>query len=123
MNILEQAAARKAIAEANDKLAAKLPDASTDTPPPPTPVSKQDMSATNAPDTGAKVIASVVEFTKPEEAPPGAFKALELKRFVTSDGSWVNAKDGHFVPETQEQYDMLRHYATLHNLVELPAGE
>ena len=111
MNILEQAAARKATAEANNSLAAKLDTVNA------TPDAAKDS------DTGSKAIANVVAFVKPAEAPQGAFKALEMKRFVTADGSWVNAEDGYFAPKTQEQYDMLRHYASLYNLVELPNEE
>lgn len=101
MNILEQAAARKAIAEANDLLASKLPPAITE----------------------SKALADVVTFVKAPDAPKGAFKALELTRFVTADGSWVEAKNGYFEPKTQEEFDMLMHYAGMYNKVEAPTEE
>ena len=97
MNILELAAARKAAAE-------------TTTPPVEAPVE-------------SKAHADVAAFVTQPAAPKGAFKSLELKRFVTADGSWVNAKEGYFVPQTQEEFDMLMHYSTLYNLVELPTEE
>ena len=100
MNILEQAAARKA-------------EQDTTAPAPTLPPEP----------TQSKAIASIVDSFKSPAAPKGAFKSLELKRFVDESGKWIEPVDGYFIPKTQEEFDALMHYSTLYNLVEAPTEE
>ena len=57
------------------------------------------------------------------KAPKGGYKALRLQRFVKGNGSTILPVDGYFVPEDQEEYDMLEHYALNEALVEAPAAD
>lgn len=47
------------------------------------------------------------------------FAATDMFRFVRADGSWKEAVDGVFTPETQEEYDMLSHYASIGKVEEI----
>ena len=38
------------------------------------------------------------------------FEALDIKRIVRTDGSWLHAVNGVFTPETQEDYDQLKYF-------------
>lgn len=58
-------------------------------------------------------------------APPGSFIAQRLNFLVTRDGNKVLPTNGFFIPQTQEQFDMLNYYKDLNTgLVEqVPADE
>jgi len=43
-------------------------------------------------------------------APAGGYKAVSVFQIVMPNGSWFKAKNGYFVPETQEEEDQLKYY-------------
>lgn len=54
-------------------------------------------------------------------APDGGYKDVGLRQFMKADGSKIvpNA-EGYFVPKTQEEFDLLEHYAERNELVNRP---
>lgn len=50
--------------------------------------------------------------------PAGSYRPRRLQRFFKGDGTLVLPVDGFFVPQDQEEYDMLEHYATQWDMVE-----
>jgi hypothetical protein len=54
------------------------------------------------------------------EAPPGSYLALRLPYLILKTGAKVQPTDGYFIPRSQEEYDMLEHFAKQENgLVEV----
>lgn len=47
------------------------------------------------------------------------FAATDMFRFVLPDGSWKESVDGVFTPSTQEEYEMLLHYASVGKVEEI----
>lgn len=88
------------------KLAAKANELKTNP-------SAQPLSAAEA-DLDRLAIASQLQAMQNlEEAPPGAFIAQRLNHLITKDGNKVMPTNGFFIPQTQEQYEMLMYYAGL----------
>lgn len=59
------------------------------------------------------------------EAPEGGYKALRLKQFFLSSGKKVSPVNGYYVPNSQEEEDMLKDYVMRGDgmLVEAPKEE
>lgn len=51
--------------------------------------------------------------------PKGSYRALELHQFFKSDGSRISPVNGVYEPADEEEKAMLKHYATMWNMVEL----
>lgn len=51
--------------------------------------------------------------------PQGSYKALNLKRFHTANGSCVQPVDGYFIPGNEEEHKILVHFSTQWGMVEM----
>lgn len=54
-----------------------------------------------------------------KKGPPGSFRSLRLKRFFDQNGSKIEPnEDGFFIPQSQWEYDELKHYEKQYGMVE-----
>lgn len=64
----------------------------------------------------------VEEVTAPVEVPEGAYGAKRLRQFYLADGTKVSPVDGGYIPQSEEEEQMLEYYASK-GVVDAPAAE
>lgn len=112
-SILQQQAERKALAETKTAAGSDKTDANAVNP------------NANATGGSASVLESKEDAKAPAKkeppAPAGGYKDVGLGRFMKADGSVVKPNaEGYFIPKSQEEADMLEHYADRNELVNRP---